>query len=527
MTQIFTGEGLGLQGSSLGLGAYGPKGVAALGQGGESVYVNAANGNLVLRQADGFLADIGFGLDLFQTYNSRGEGASSWCFNLQSRLQVNGEINTAGSSVTRIAEDGHSSVFLYDVDKHTYIPQEWGTARLSFNQNEWVYQEGSEKTGYHYNQQGQLLAIRDLDGHSISFNYQDNQLLSIVDSSGKQQITWAFQHGLLRDVTTTSDGVVVHHLHYDYDEQQRLQKVSRDLGQGKTFWITYDYAGDSNRISDIRQSDGTTLHSDYDAQGRVKKLIDGEGRISTYDYQAGATTVTDDLGASWTYYYDDKNRLTGVDGPEQYRIRYYYEGTQLSSIVQGNQVWRFRYNEQGDCILIEEPTGQITQRSYDSEHRLTAETRYQQFDGEHHPIHPQTTRYIYDERGHLLFTLAADGTVTERRYDKDGQLSSSRCYLRAGYDLSSLSADELVSREAMNTWIAQQNPQQVSLIDYRYDWRGQLIEEVHYEYVNESGTGIIGGALTTRSRYDAAGRLVEKSMPISGGWSITYYIYDN
>ena len=70
MTQIFTGEGLGLQGSSLGLGSYGSKGVAALGQGGESVYVNAANGNLVLRQSDGFLADIGFGLDLFQTFQN-------------------------------------------------------------------------------------------------------------------------------------------------------------------------------------------------------------------------------------------------------------------------------------------------------------------------------------------------------------------------------------------------------------------------------------------------------------------------
>ena len=64
MTQIVTGEGLGLKGSSIGLGSYGPKGVAGLGQGGESVYVNAANGNLVLRQSDGFLADIGFGLDI-------------------------------------------------------------------------------------------------------------------------------------------------------------------------------------------------------------------------------------------------------------------------------------------------------------------------------------------------------------------------------------------------------------------------------------------------------------------------------
>ncbi|CEG56767.1 conserved protein of unknown function [RHS_repeat] [Legionella fallonii LLAP-10] len=527
MTQIFTGDGLGLQGSSIGLGAYGPKGVAALGQGGESVYVNAANGNLVLRQSDGFLADIGFGLDLFQTYNSRGEGASSWCFNWQSRLEIVGEINAIGSSVTRIGEDGHRSVFLFDATKNAYLPQEGGTALLSFNQNVWIYREGEQKTACHYSQDGQLVEICDRDGHSISFHYENNHLSSIVDRNGKQQVIWSFHQGLLQDVTTTSEGVVIHHLHYEYDEQQRLRHVSRDLGQGKTFWIAYDYAGDSNSISEIRQSDGTKLHIDYDAQGRVQKLIDGEGRISTYDYQSGKTTVTDGLGESWIYYYDDHNRLTGIDGPEQYRMRYYYEGTQLSSIVQGNQVWWFRYNDAGDCIYIEEPTGQVTQRMYDSEHRLVAETRYQHFDGAHHPIHPQTTRYIYDERGHLLFTIASDGTVTERRYDEEGQLTSTRCYLRTGYDLSALSFDELVSKDALQAWGAKQNPQEVSLIDYRYDWRGQLIEELHYGQVDATGQGIMLGALSTRSRFDAAGRLVEKSVPIDGGWSITHYIYDD
>ena len=66
MTQIFTGTGLGVRGSSLAqLGGYGPKGTAGLGQGGESVYVNAANGNVVLKQSDGFLADFGVGLDVF------------------------------------------------------------------------------------------------------------------------------------------------------------------------------------------------------------------------------------------------------------------------------------------------------------------------------------------------------------------------------------------------------------------------------------------------------------------------------
>lgn len=526
MTQIFTGEGLGLQGSSLGLGSYGPKGAAALGQSGESVYVNAANGNLVLRQSDGFLADIGFGLDLFQTYNSRGEG-NSWCFNLQSRLEFSGTLNTDGSTVTRIGDDGHRTRFVFNTGKQSYIPEEGGTARLSYSQNGWTYREGSQKTACHYNQEGQLREIRDLDGHSVTFNYQNNHLESIVDASGKQKITWTIQNGLIQDVTTTSDGVITHHLHYEYDEQQRLHKVSRDLGQGKIFWITYDYAGDSNRISDIKQSDGASLHIEYDAQGRVKKLVDGEGRVSLYDYQAGKTTVTNGLGESWTYYYDEKNRLTGIDGPEQYRIRYQYEGALLSSIIQGNQIWRFSYNDDGDCIRVEEPSGKVTQRLYDSAHHVISETKYQRFDGTHNPVKPQTTRYIYDERGHLLFTIAADGTVTERRYDEQGQLTSTRCYLHAGYDVSAMSEEELISQQEMQSWVARQNPQDISLIDYHYDWRGQLIEELHYSQVDYLGQGITIGASSTRSRYDAAGRLIEKSTPIESGWNITQYLYDD
>lgn len=219
MTHIFTGEGLGLNGSSIGLGSYGPKGSEALGQGGESVYVNVANGNLVLRQADGFLADIGFGIDLFQTYNSLGEGASSWRFNVQSRLTFNGSANTAGSSVTRIDEDGHLTHFLYDARKQAYLPQDGGKSRLTFEQNGWNYSEGNQKTSSHYNKEGQLTDIHDLDGHNMHFNYVKGQLTDVVDSSGKQQINWSFTHGLLTDVTTTSEGCVIHHLHYEYDQQ--------------------------------------------------------------------------------------------------------------------------------------------------------------------------------------------------------------------------------------------------------------------------------------------------------------------
>ena len=94
MAQIFTGAGLGLQGSSLDqLGSYGPKGAAGLGQGGGSLAINLANGNVVLKQNDGFLADFGVGLDLFQSYNSR--ATQAWRFSTDSRVIFSGQHNTA------------------------------------------------------------------------------------------------------------------------------------------------------------------------------------------------------------------------------------------------------------------------------------------------------------------------------------------------------------------------------------------------------------------------------------------------
>lgn len=526
MTQTITGTGLGTYGSSIGLEG-GPKGNAVLGQGGESAYVNAASGNLILRQSDGFLADIGFGFDLFQTYNSRGERGGSWCFNVNSRVELTGTANKENSYVIRVSEDGHRSRFSWNAAKKSYCPDEGGTARLDFNQGNWTFREGSAKTASHYNTQGQLTRIDDRDSHLLDFHYTDGQLTSISDNGEKQKITWSFTNGLLQDVTTTNGEQVIHHLHYEYDEYQRIHKVSRDLGEGKTYWITYDYLEDSNQITDIKQSDGTTLHIDYDAEGRVKQLIDGEGRISTYSYEEGKTTLTNALKESWVYYYDAQNHLTGIDGPEQYRIRYHYDGTQLSTITQGNQVWKFHYNEAGDCVTLEAPNGQITLRQFDAEHRLIAETQYQDFDGAHHPTHPKTIRYVYDALGHLRFTIAADGTVTEQRYDANGQLTSSRCYLHTTYAVNDLSIDKSLSQDELTRWTSTQKKSEISLVEYKYDWRGQLAEEIHYSQVNTEGVGIAEHAQIARTRYDAAGRLVEKSVPTTNGWSVTTYIYDD
>ena len=520
MTQIFTGTGLGLHGSSLGqLSSYGPKGTASLGQGGSSVYVNAANGNLVLKQSDGFLANSDVGLDLFQSYNSRSTGA--WRFNTDTRIAFEGKANTTGSIVKRTDEDGHQSCFIYDATQNAYLAEDGSTAKLTFDGTSWSYREGSNQTICHYNIEGQLTNISDHDGHMLRFSYQNGQLTSITDNSNKQTITWSFSQKLLRDITFQSEGQTVHHLHYDYDAQNRLNRVSRDLGDGKTYWTAYDYTGDSNLISDIRQSDGTTLHIDYDAEGRIKRLIDGEGRTTSYDYLTGKTITTNGLGESWTYHYDTDARLTGIDGPENFHIRYHYEGKHLDSITQGNQRWLFGYNDAGDCIRVESPTGEVTLRTYDNEHRILSETHYQTFDGNHHPASPQTSHYVYDEQDHLRYEVTPNGVVTEHRYDANGYRISSRCYMQGRYQ------DQAITLDALLSWSQLQIQQAISLAEYHYDWRGCLSEEIRYTQINEHGEGIsTTDTIRTYSRYDAAAHLIEKSSLTDNGLSTTHFIYD-
>ena len=510
MTQIFTGTGLGSQGSSLGqLGNYGPKNIAGLGQGGESVYVNAANGNLLLKQSDGFLAGMGLGFELSQFYNAMD---GNWRFNSQTSLQFNSD-----SQITRIDEDGHDSHFSYDAGSQSYRAADGSNARIKFTNGHWQYSQGSGERVCNYNNEGQITSINDRDGHCLTFFYEDGHISKITDSSGKQTINWLFKDGLLQDVTCISDAQVIYHLHYDYDAQGRLNRVSRDMGDGKVYWIAYEYLDDSNLITDIRQSDGVNLHINYDEQGRVKQLIDGEGRSTIYDYIDGATRITNDKGESWLYHFDTEAHLTSIDGPAGFHASYRYENNHLTDVIQGEQHWHFTYNEQGDCIAIEEPSGQIIKRSYDDEHRLLDETRYQRFDGTHHPEKPLTKRLVYDSKGHLRFAINTDGTVTEYRYNNQGLCTSKRLYLREKLNLLS---NQAISLDEINEWARNQPEEVIALTDYHYDWRGQLTEEIVYD--KDKAISLI-----TYTRYNAAGQLIEKSTPWQNSLSTTYYFYDD
>ncbi|WP_299585307.1 DUF6531 domain-containing protein, partial [uncultured Microbulbifer sp.] len=100
MVAVISGEALGLFNSTkTGVGS------ANLGQGRESIYVNASTGNLVLRQQDEFVAASGLDLSLLRTYNSQGQldgdNNDGFRFNFSNQLtNLVGTPNQPGSQIT-------------------------------------------------------------------------------------------------------------------------------------------------------------------------------------------------------------------------------------------------------------------------------------------------------------------------------------------------------------------------------------------------------------------------------------------
>ncbi|HDR9074432.1 TPA: hypothetical protein QDA97_003212, partial [Burkholderia vietnamiensis] len=121
MVAIVTGQGLGLQSSSsTALGNRGVLGNAAFGQTGEQVYVNAANGNLMLQDRDQLLLGQGINGAVYRAYNSLGqlnwrEGASRTVDGLA------GTLNEADSTITLTDWDGSQTKFAFDAARNLYV----------------------------------------------------------------------------------------------------------------------------------------------------------------------------------------------------------------------------------------------------------------------------------------------------------------------------------------------------------------------------------------------------------------------
>src|SRR5689334_1229481 len=179
MAAVVSGNSLGLLNSSLYVLGSQALGQASQGRAGERVYVNAATGNLVVQNQDEFVLGRGPDLALLRTYNSQGQfqddNADNWRLGFYRKVyNLTGTVNTAGSTITRVAEDGSESVYTYDTTLAKYVSHDgsgsYDTLAYDGSSQTWTWTDGNTRLSERYDgaNGGRLTQVLDADGNALT-----------------------------------------------------------------------------------------------------------------------------------------------------------------------------------------------------------------------------------------------------------------------------------------------------------------------------------------------------------------------
>jgi RHS repeat-associated protein len=213
-----------------------------------------------------------------------------------------------------------------------------------------------------------------------------------LDQTGSDTIWLLYNSGLLREIRNSSGHVLI----ISYNKDKRIERILIKIKEGEMIPLA---------------------SYQYDKNGQLTHAYNIEGRPAVYEYSRGLMTrCTNRLGGSYYLDYDEKGRCINLwqDGYNSYR--------------------KFQYDDKKQMTLVTDSLGQSTLYRYD-EYYLLAETV--RFDGskiqhvyadgnqplavigEETPA-PGTSRY--DELQNVVESVGPSGEVSKWKYDDRGRV---------------------------------------------------------------------------------------------------------
>jgi YD repeat-containing protein len=310
---------------------------------------------------------------------------------------------------------------------------------------------------------GDRVRVTDGDGNATQYAYDaDGRLLSTTDALGHVSTNQYDADGDLVQSTDAAGHVVT----YAYDASgQMLTQVVDPSGLDLVTRFAYD--GEGRRIS-VTDPAGTVTTYTYDADGNTLTQVQdaGAGHLNltttyTYDGAGKALTVTVGTGTAvrtTQYVYDALERLsqTIVDpGAGQLALttsyRYDADNNLISSTEANSNATTFVYDEAGERVFVIDPTGAVTQTSYDADGHVTLVHGYAT------PLSKATQavlgstpsatavanalipsandsyqQNVYNADGEVAYVISGTGlNVTGYTYNAAGQVTETRQYAAA------------------------------------------------------------------------------------------------
>lgn len=575
MVAFVTGVGLGLERSSSSiLGLLGQLGQASLGDGGDNVYVNVATGALIDQRTDEILTGVGLDMPVTDTYdnqsgyaNQSGLNGSGWFSSFESSVSYTGTLDTAGSTITRIAPDGSSITYTYNGTDYVGSESNGANDQIVYNAATntvtWTDESSLATDVYDLGHGGRLSESTDNNGNTWTYAYssggvlqsianQDGESISFSESGGQTFVTtnWydSGASGPLSSLTRVT---------YAYNASGELTSVTTALSStqstssgGSAYTVNYGYDANGN-LTSITQTDGSSLQIAYTLLSGVYKVTSltqavssGVSRTTTISYASGSATISDPLtndgsalGTTTTLSWDANGQLTQIssDSGAQVTSFAYASLNHVSQVTSPDgEVTTYGYDANGNRISDVDAAGDTITRTYDQNtNRLLTETQYQTpAQGSTAASTPETTWYAYDSHGNLAYTVSPLGEVTQYLYNSLGQLTSTVVYTAETYNVSGLSSTTPIAKASLDSWVAGISDKSTTqLTTNTYDFRGNLASTTSYGVTNANGAGNTTspvGMTTTGYTYDQFGNLLSKTVGYNttGGTATEYFVYD-
>mgnify|MGYP001087840774 CR=1 FL=1 len=393
---------------------------------------------------------------------------------------------------------------------------------------------------YTYDALDRPVSATDADGNTTRYAYDPlGNLTTVTDPNGN---TMTFRYNAAGELTEKTD---IHGCttRYTYNALGQIETITDPNGNT----TTHGYAPGGRHIKTTYPG-GSSLTYTHDANGRVK----------TRQHSSGYTL---------TYTYDSMGRITGVESSKGQKKTYAYDamGNVTAATDAGGNTTRYTYTMSGKLATVTDPMGNTTEYAYDPLDNLTAIRRKGNSGGKDHatvyerdpfgrvlcitdPLGMEE-HFRYDPLGRPIWKKDRDGNETHTTYTMTGQtagiLYADKTTVEMQYDaLNRLTkvkdslGETRIERDRTGriTSITDHNGQTVS-----YEWGAQGErksttypggQETTYTYDNmqrltamhirgtQHDRNSTEDPRTITCRYDAEGRLTEKTFP--GGIRTTW-----
>ncbi len=434
-------------------------------------------------------------------------------------------------------------------------------------------------TTYRYDDRDRITKVTDPLGHTQDKSYTSMDNVGTVTDALAQRSSFGWDPNDENLTTTSLPTGATSRLAYASSAHPHAPTAATDA-QGNTLSYSYDSAGNPDTTQSSANPGVNLEDRDYNADGTVSKLTDGNGTVTLFGYDPNGNLTSVDnpvpLG-DLTLTPDSLSRLhTLVDGKSQTTTHTYdaLDRPDVVSFQDGATVDR-DYDPDGNLVQVTDATG-ITTFAYDKMNRQIRKTL---------PDNTQL-RYDYDHNGNLsaytdpggqagytynqanlLTELLEPGAATPVRfgYDNDNRRTTTTypttpaAVMTTGYDdagrqtsvkaavgtttLSSFTYS--YTKNGADTMLRQSMTDPAGTTSYTYDGLNRLTDASgpgltrSYSYdVDSNRTSKTEGGTTTGYGYNAANQLTtvngtatynydaNGNLTGGGGWSLSYNATD-